>query len=77
MLGHYTHFGNLLDLLGVAVPLGTTAGRPALQRDAARRALRPTTPSCSSPRRLLDEPRDPTAVRPDQSTSAVTSEERV
>ncbi|BBZ07874.1 allophanate hydrolase [Mycolicibacterium doricum] len=30
MLGHYTHFGNLLDLLGVAVPVGlTTDGRPA------------------------------------------------
>jgi allophanate hydrolase len=29
VLGHYTHFGNLLDLLGVAVPLGVTAdGRP-------------------------------------------------
>ena len=29
ILGHYTHFGNLLDLLGVAVPLGTTNdGRP-------------------------------------------------
>ena len=29
ILGHYTHFGNLLDLLGVAVPLGVTAdGRP-------------------------------------------------
>jgi allophanate hydrolase len=29
ILGHYTHFGNLLDLLGVAVPLGTTTdGRP-------------------------------------------------
>jgi allophanate hydrolase len=29
MLGHYTHFGNLLDLLGVAIPLGTLAdGRP-------------------------------------------------
>jgi allophanate hydrolase len=28
-LGHYTHFGNLLDLNGVAVPLGVTAdGRP-------------------------------------------------
>ena len=36
-LGHYTHFGNLLDLLGVAVPPGTTRRRPALQRDAARR----------------------------------------
>jgi allophanate hydrolase len=29
ILGHYTHFGNLLDLLGVAVPLGVAAdGRP-------------------------------------------------
>ena len=29
MLGHYTHFGNLLDLLGVALPVGVTAdGRP-------------------------------------------------
>jgi Asp-tRNA(Asn)/Glu-tRNA(Gln) amidotransferase A subunit family amidase len=28
-LGHYTHFGNLLDLVGVAVPLGVTGdGRP-------------------------------------------------
>lgn len=25
MLGHYTHFGNLLDLTGVAVPLGITS----------------------------------------------------
>lgn len=29
VLGHYTHFGNLLDLLGVAIPLGVTPdGRP-------------------------------------------------
>jgi allophanate hydrolase len=29
VLGQYTHFGNLLDLLGVAVPLGVTSdGRP-------------------------------------------------
>jgi allophanate hydrolase len=28
-LGHYTHFGNLLDLVGVSVPAGTTTdGRP-------------------------------------------------
>ena len=28
-LGHYTHFGNLLDLLGAAIPVGVTAdGRP-------------------------------------------------
>lgn len=30
MLGHYTHFGNLLDLCGAVVPAGLTAdGRPA------------------------------------------------
>ncbi|AFR49772.1 allophanate hydrolase [Gordonia sp. KTR9] len=29
MLGHYTHFGNLLDLTGVAIPQGLTSdGRP-------------------------------------------------
>ncbi|KRE33211.1 amidase [Mycobacterium sp. Soil538] len=29
MLGHYTHFGNLLDLCGAAIPVGATAdGRP-------------------------------------------------
>ncbi|WP_067820962.1 allophanate hydrolase [Nocardia inohanensis] len=29
MLGHYTHFGNLLDLTAIAVPIGTAAdGRP-------------------------------------------------
>ena len=29
-LGHYTHFGNLLDLCAIAVPAGTTSdGRPA------------------------------------------------
>jgi allophanate hydrolase len=29
-LGHYTHFGNLLDLCAVAVPAGTTSdGWPA------------------------------------------------
>ena len=29
-LGHYTHFGNLLDLCAIAVPAGLTAdGRPA------------------------------------------------
>ena len=30
MLGHYTHFGNLLDLCAAVVPAGLTAdGRPA------------------------------------------------
>lgn len=56
MLGHYTHFGNLLDLLGVAIPLGTlTDGRPhsatllgaALSDDTALHLAA----------QLLDEPR--------------------
>jgi allophanate hydrolase len=60
VLGHYTHFGNLLDLLGVAVPMGMTAdGRPhsamllgAAQTDDTVLALAA---------RLLDEPRAVTA----------------
>ncbi len=56
MLGHYTHFGNLLDLTGVAVPQGLTAdGRPhsamvlgnALHDDAVLQMAA----------NLLDEPR--------------------
>ncbi|AHC25915.1 MULTISPECIES: allophanate hydrolase [Mycobacteriaceae] len=56
MLGHYTHFGNLLDLLGVAIPLGRTRdGRPhsATVLSAARRddlALHIAA-------QILDEPR--------------------
>ncbi|HKV20542.1 MAG TPA: allophanate hydrolase [Mycobacterium sp.] len=57
MLGHYTHFGNLLDLLGVALPAGTTTdGRPhsamllgAAQSDDTVLALAA---------RILDEPRE-------------------
>lgn len=61
MLGHYTHFGNLLDLLGVSVPQGTTAdGRPhaamllgnALTDDTALHLA-----AC-----LLDEPRTASAA---------------
>ena len=55
MLGHYTHFGNLLDLLGISVPQGTTAdGRPMLRCCSAMPS--PTTrccilrPSCSTSR---------------------------
>ena len=56
MLGHYTHFGNLLDLLGVAVPLGITpSGRPysAMLLGAA---LRDDT-VLQLAAQLLDEPR--------------------
>ncbi|BBZ33522.1 allophanate hydrolase [Mycolicibacterium confluentis] len=60
-LGHYTHFGNLLDLLGVAIPVGTTTGgRPhsvtvlsAAQRDDAALHLAA---------RILDEPREATRL---------------
>ena len=68
MLGHYTHFGNLLDLLGVAVPLGVTAdGRPfsamllgaALTDDtvlAARRADPRRTPRDASVADIVRHP---------------------
>ncbi len=73
MLGHYTHFGNLLDLLGVAVPLGTAAdGRPhsATLLGAA----------CSDDivlqfaAHVLDEPRE---TRPTATNVPAMSEERL
>jgi allophanate hydrolase len=71
MLGHYTHFGNLLDLLGVALPLGVTSdGRPysamllgpALTDDTALHLAA----------QILDEPRQATS-----SAATTTTEERV
>ena len=71
MLGHYTHFGNLLDLLGVAIPLGTLAdGRPysatllgaALTDDTALHLAA----------QLLDEPRARTTT-----STAVTAKEQL
>ena len=35
-LGHYTHFGNLLDLCAAVVPAGLTVRRPAGRADGAR-----------------------------------------
>lgn len=73
MLGHYTHFGNLLDLLGVALPLGTTAdGRPfgatvlapALSDDTALQLAAA----------ILDEPRGRAAGAPAPAVSATTKE---
>ncbi|MGW5523320.1 allophanate hydrolase [Gordonia sp. NPDC003950] len=68
-LGHYTHFGNLLDLMGVAVPQGHTAdGRPhsamllgnALTDDAA----------LGLAAALLDEPRPHAAAGADTAAAA-------
>jgi allophanate hydrolase len=57
MLGHYTHFGNLLDLLGVAVPLGTTAdGRPHSAMLLGAALSDDTVLALAA--RILDEPRD-------------------
>lgn len=56
MLGHYTHFGNLLDLLGVAIPLGVTAsGRPYSATLLGAACTDDTVLQLAA--RLLDEPR--------------------
>lgn len=56
VLGHYTHFGNLLDLTAIAVPIGTTAdGRP-LSAMVLGPALSDDTVLAAAAR-LLDEPR--------------------
>lgn len=66
-LGHYTHFGNLLDLLGVAVPLGTTAdGRPH-SATVLSAALRDDT-ALQVAAQLLDEPRQAVSALPQVST---------
>ena len=61
MLGHYTHFGNLLDLLGVAVPVGIDRRRPAIQRDAAGRGTGRRHRAALAAR-ILDEPRESRAA---------------
>ncbi|MEV6252716.1 allophanate hydrolase [Nocardia sp. NPDC051911] len=56
VLGHYTHFGNLLDLTAVAVPVGVTGdGRP-LSVMVAGPALADDTVLAAAAR-ILDEPR--------------------
>ena len=57
MLGHYTHFGNLLDLTGVAVPVGHTGGGRPLSVTILGPALSDDT-VLDLAARLLDEPRD-------------------
>jgi allophanate hydrolase len=70
-LGHYTHFGNLLDLCAVAVPTGTTDdGRPvstmvlgpALADDLVLAVAARLAPLLSTSRHP-----DPTVSRPDRS----------
>ncbi|WP_027331442.1 allophanate hydrolase [Mycolicibacterium tusciae] len=60
MLGHYTHFGNLLDLLGVAIPLGTTPdGRPYSAMLLGAALTDDTVLQFAA--NLLDEPREPSS----------------
>ena len=73
ILGHYTHFGNLLDLLGVAIPVGTTSdGRPysAMLLGAAQTDDTVLQFAAS----LLDEPREPSYST---STENIAAEEHV
>jgi Asp-tRNA(Asn)/Glu-tRNA(Gln) amidotransferase A subunit family amidase len=71
MLGHYTHFGNLLDLLGVAVPVGTTAdGRPFSAMLLGGALTDDTVLQLAA--QILDEPRDPDrAARADQTERSI------
>jgi len=67
-LGHYTHFGNLLDLVAVAVPVGTTAdGRPASVLLLGAAQTDDTVLALAA--RLLDEPRDRHGQPPTPSTA--------
>ena len=66
MLGHYTHFGNLLDLLGIAVPAGTTTdGRPHSAMLLGNAGSDDTALALAA--QILDEPRarteTPTSTR--------------
>lgn len=73
MLGHYTHFGNLLDLLGVAIPLGTTPdGRPYSAMLLGAALTDDTVLQFAA--NLLDEPRGPSLPVP---VNPVTAEEHV
>ena len=72
-LGHYTHFGNLLDLLGVAIPLGmTTDGRPYSAMLLGAALTDDTVLQFAA--QILDEPRE-VSLAP--SHIPVTSEEQV
>ena len=71
MLGHYTHFGNLLDLLGVAVPVGVTSdGRPCSAMLLGPAQTDDTVLQLAA--QILDEPR-----QADSSSVSTVTEERV
>ncbi|WP_207835956.1 allophanate hydrolase [Williamsia soli] len=64
MLGHYTHFGNLLDLTGVAIPVGHTAdGRPLSAMILGPALSDDTVLTLAA--RFLDEPRTISALPAD------------
>ncbi|AGB23626.1 amidase, Asp-tRNAAsn/Glu-tRNAGln amidotransferase A subunit [Mycobacterium sp. JS623] len=70
MLGHYTHFGNLLDLSGVALPLGVTSdGRPYSAMLLGAACTDDTVLHLAA--QILDEPRQLS------STATTMTEERV
>ncbi len=74
-LGHYTHFGNLLDLLGAAIPLGVTAGgRPCSAMLLANALNDDIVLQLAS--QILDEPRS-TPRAPASTTHSIAAEERL
>ena len=77
MLGHYTHFGNLLDLLGAAVPLGVTSdGRPYSAMVLGPALSDDTVLQLAA--QILDEPRAAASAPdlPSVTTTTVAAEER-
>jgi Asp-tRNA(Asn)/Glu-tRNA(Gln) amidotransferase A subunit family amidase len=75
MLGRYTHFGNLLDLTGVAIPTGTTVdGRPSSAMLLGAALADDTVLALAA--RILDEPRE-SARAAAASEFAIISEEHI
>ncbi len=76
VLGHYTHFGNLLDLLGAALPLGVTAdGRPYSAMLLGAALTDDTVLALAA--QILDEPRTPQPGPPSLSVNPLTAEEHL
>lgn len=75
-LGHYTHFGNLLDLLGAAIPIGMTAdGRPCSAMLLGAALSDDTVLQLAA--QILDEPQAVQIVPTSISTTSNTTEERL